>query len=210
MAGAGYRDYTPGEVLTATTVDTYLQEQTVMQFATSAARDTALSAVLDEGLLTSQADSNSITAYTGAAWSTIGPLWGAWTSWTPVVTQSATPTLTATGSRYMRIGRLIIATVNCAITSAGTAANDVVISLPVAAAGAATTFLTGTCMIEDTSAAARYVGTGVMVSATTFKLVPTAASVGTALFLGSNTFTAALANGDFIYGTVMYEAAGDA
>ena len=209
MAGAGRKDWTPGATVAATDMDQYLQEQTVMQFASSAARDTALSAILDEGLLTTQADSNCMTAYSGAAWSTIGPLWGAWTTWTPAVTQGATPTLTATGSAYCRFGRLVIARINVAITSSGTAANDVVISLPVSAAGGSTTYLTGTVVIEDGSASTRYVGTGLMTAATTFKLIP-GTSAGTTLFLGSSTFTAALTTGDFIYGTIMYEAAADA
>ena len=41
MAGAGYKLYLTGDVLSATDVNNYLQEQTVMSFATSAARTSA-------------------------------------------------------------------------------------------------------------------------------------------------------------------------
>ena len=38
MAGAGFKDFQAGEVLTAVDVDTYLMQQTIMVFAGTAAR----------------------------------------------------------------------------------------------------------------------------------------------------------------------------
>lgn len=206
----GYHDFTAGEVLTAANLEDYCQNQSVMRFASSAARDSALASVLTEGLLSAQTDSNSMTAYSGAAWSTVGPLWGAWTSWTPVVTQSNTPTLTNNSSGYVRIGRLIIASFAVTLTSAGTVSNDVVVSLPVTARGGTSIVNAGYGTIEDVSVNARYSGACLMVSTTTFKISST--TTANTQFLGSATsaFTAALASGDFIYGQLMYEAAGDA
>ena len=42
MAGAGYRTFASGEVLTSTNVQTYLMDQMVMVFAGTAARASAI------------------------------------------------------------------------------------------------------------------------------------------------------------------------
>jgi len=68
MAGAGYKLFNTGDVLTAAQVNTYLMEQTVMRFATTTARDTALSGVLAEGMLCYIDADNNIYKYTGSAW----------------------------------------------------------------------------------------------------------------------------------------------
>lgn len=68
MAGAGYKLFNTGDVLTAAQVNTYLMEQTVMRFATTTARDTALSGVLAEGMLCYIDADNNLYKYTGSAW----------------------------------------------------------------------------------------------------------------------------------------------
>lgn len=68
MAGAGYKLFATGDVLTAAQVNTYLMQQTVMVFASSAARTTALSGVLAEGMLSYLSDTNALQYYDGAAW----------------------------------------------------------------------------------------------------------------------------------------------
>jgi len=67
MAGAGFKTFTVGEVLTATDVNTYLMQQTVMVFATAAARSSAIAAP-SEGMVTYLTDSNSLWYYDGAAY----------------------------------------------------------------------------------------------------------------------------------------------
>jgi len=71
MAGAGYKLFVSGDVLTAAQVNTYLNEQTVMVFATSAARTSALSAVLAEGMMSYLQDSNTVYYYDGTAWNAL-------------------------------------------------------------------------------------------------------------------------------------------
>ena len=71
MAGAGYKLFVSGDVLTAAQVNTYLNEQTVMVFATSAARTSALSLVLAEGMMSYLQDSNTVFYYDGAAWNAL-------------------------------------------------------------------------------------------------------------------------------------------
>ena len=208
MAGAGRKDWTPGAQVAANDVDTYLMEQTVMQFATSAARDTALASILDEGLLSSQADSNCLTAYSGAAWSTTGPLWGALTSWTPTVTQSGAVTFTNTQSRYTRTGRWIQGQSRMIVTGgAAVGGNNVVISgLP--ATASLNDDVIGTAFIYDSSATTIYTALAVLSSTTTVTFRDTTTVGGGQL--GSLVFTAALAVNDLISFNFSYEAASDA
>lgn len=72
MAGAGYKLFATGDVLTAAQVNTYLNEQTVMVFADSAARTTALSGVLAEGMMSYLQDTNAVEVYNGSAWVGVG------------------------------------------------------------------------------------------------------------------------------------------
>jgi hypothetical protein len=68
MAGAGYNLFATGNVLTAAQVNTYLMQQSVMVFASSAARTSALSGVLAEGMVSYLQDTNSLEVYDGSAW----------------------------------------------------------------------------------------------------------------------------------------------
>jgi hypothetical protein len=72
MAGAGYKLFATGDVLTAAQVNTYLNEQTVMVFADSAARTSALSGVLAEGMMSYLQDTNSVEVYDGSSWVSVG------------------------------------------------------------------------------------------------------------------------------------------
>ena len=79
MAGAGVRVFLPGEVLTATLVNTYLQDQVVAIFDTSNARDAAFGDVgnvinmpeLVEGRVCYLRSTNDIQYYSGSAWVSI-------------------------------------------------------------------------------------------------------------------------------------------
>lgn len=78
MSGLGRKVFTAGEVLTAANVQGYLQDQAVMVFAGTAARGSALgTAVVSEGMVTYQSDSNTITVYDGSAWQQVYPVSGA-------------------------------------------------------------------------------------------------------------------------------------
>lgn len=64
---SGYRTWTPLEVITASNVQSYLQDQTVMVFPSSAVRSTAIP-VPTEGMLSWLEDGNKYQFYNGAAW----------------------------------------------------------------------------------------------------------------------------------------------
>lgn len=68
MAGAGYKLFNTGDVLTAQQVNEYLMQQTVMVFANSTARTTALSSVLAEGMVSYLNDTNVFQIYNGSSW----------------------------------------------------------------------------------------------------------------------------------------------
>ncbi len=67
---AGYKLFTTGDVLTAAQVQHNLANQSVMFYATAAARDadTALTAALTEGMFCFLADTNITAYYNGTAW----------------------------------------------------------------------------------------------------------------------------------------------
>lgn len=70
MAGAGFKTFVDGDILTAAQVNTYLMEQSVMVFASAAARTTAIASP-SEGMVTYRTDNNVIEYYDGAAWQPI-------------------------------------------------------------------------------------------------------------------------------------------
>jgi hypothetical protein len=68
MAGAGYKLFVNGNTLSASDLNTYVQQQTVMVFASTAARTTALASVLAEGMVSYRTDSHVFEIYNGSAW----------------------------------------------------------------------------------------------------------------------------------------------
>ncbi len=64
---SGFRTWTPLEVITASNVQGYLQDQTVMVFADAAARTSAV-VVPTEGMLSWLEDENAYQYYSGSAW----------------------------------------------------------------------------------------------------------------------------------------------
>lgn len=69
---AGYKDFTAGAVLAAADLEDYCQNQSVMRFATTAARDTALSSVKTEGMLAASLADDRLYVYTGSTWQYLG------------------------------------------------------------------------------------------------------------------------------------------
>lgn len=67
MAGAGFKDFQAGEVLTAVDVDTYLMQQTIMVFAGTAARGSAIGTP-SEGMFTWLKDTDALEYYNGTSW----------------------------------------------------------------------------------------------------------------------------------------------
>ena len=91
-ANAGYHAYATGDVLTAAQVQYNLQNQTVMYFATTTARDAALTgAILVEGMV-SYTPATGVMYYNGTAWTAVG-------SSSPLTTKGDLYTYSTTNAR---------------------------------------------------------------------------------------------------------------
>jgi len=75
MAGAGFRTWVDEEPLYAADVVSYLMEQSVMVFASTSARDAAIS-VPTEGMISYTKDDNVIRYFDGTLWNAIGEITG--------------------------------------------------------------------------------------------------------------------------------------
>jgi hypothetical protein len=76
--GSGFKTFTAGAVLTASDVNNYLQEQSVMYFATTGARDTAITSP-EDGMVAyigSNDENEGLYVYNGTSWRR-GPGWNA-------------------------------------------------------------------------------------------------------------------------------------
>jgi hypothetical protein len=155
------------------------------------------------GQLIYESDTDSYVGRTqGDVWQTVVPL-GAWTSYTPTLTQSGSVTNTVSYAKYVRLGRTIIANVFLTVTGTGTGGAAVIVSVPVAASISG--YTAGTGKIYDSSATVAYNGTAELVSTTTVRFWP--ASADSTNVLGVTVFTAALASSDQVHMHVIYEAA---
>jgi hypothetical protein len=75
--------------------------------------------------------------YSGSGWVQTGGL-GAWTTYTPVLTQSGAVAKTVTYAKYIKLGRLCIVNMRLDVTGTGTANNVITVSAPFTAAYAST------------------------------------------------------------------------
>jgi hypothetical protein len=146
MSG-GFKDFTAGDVLMAADVDAYLSRQAIMRFASTAARDSALSGVLEEGLQTYQLDTNSRTFYNGISWqTTFTPR----TSWVPTWTNLTVGNGT-TAAYYAVSGDLVKMVINFTFGTTSAVTGSVsVATLPVNGPGTAP-FSGGSLILRDAS-----------------------------------------------------------
>ncbi len=127
-------------------------------------------------------------------------------SFTPTLVQSGAVTKTVNNARFLRIGRMIHVMVELTVTGTGTAANAVRVGLPVsAAAGGVGSFDIGVGHIYDTSVPTLFTGNVNLATADAVQFWPSADGAATAL--GVRAFTAALASGDLVRYSALYEAA---
>jgi hypothetical protein len=70
MAGAGFKIFSAGEVLLASEVNTFLMQQAVMVFGSSAVRATAIPSPT-QGMIAYLTDTDAVEKYTGSDWEPI-------------------------------------------------------------------------------------------------------------------------------------------
>lgn len=91
-AGQGFKTFATGDVLTAADTNGYLMSQTVMVFADSTARSTAITSP-QQGMVTFLKGTNSLEYYTGSAWTPVD------TGASPLTTKGDLYTYSTTNTR---------------------------------------------------------------------------------------------------------------
>jgi len=129
MAGLGRKVFTAGDVLTASQVQGFLQDQAVMVFAGTAARSSAI-ATPSEGMVAITTDTDELQYYDGSAW-VAGVPFGAWQSYTPTFNNFTLGNGTITLAKYAQIGKTVMLKVNVNLGSTSVVSGRIGISLPV-------------------------------------------------------------------------------
>jgi hypothetical protein len=123
-----------------------------------------------------------------------------WDTWTPVIVQGVTPTVTVQNALYFRSGRLVVARMFLTVTSAGTGGSVITSTLPVASSSAYTVgAVIGMGNIYDASINTDHPCWARWATSTTVNFLGTTGTLGPILIT--------LANADQITFTVTYEAA---
>jgi hypothetical protein len=194
----GYKSWAAGDPLLAADVMSYLMNQTTI-VCTSSTRPS----LTTEGVVIYETDTDRLYVYNGG-WVQMGGS-GAWTTWSPTITQAGTVAHTATYARYMRTGRTIRAEALLGITGSGTGSNAITVSLPVTAAQGANMAIGSGFIFDVSPSATNYPAICIASSTVVASFVPSSAA-GTGL-LGNAVMTAGLATGDAITFSISYEAA---
>jgi hypothetical protein len=115
--GSGYRVFTAGEVLTASNVQDYLMDQSVMSFADSTARATSIgTANFEEGMVSYLQNTNQLEVYNGSAWASIAPTSTQGltlinsTSFSGVASQSVNDVFSTTYTNYRVVANITFST----------------------------------------------------------------------------------------------------
>ena len=191
-----YKTFAAGDVLTATELNDYLMNQSVMVFTNATARDAALTSPT-EGMYAYLTASDHLTVYNGTAWLVFDT---AWTAYTPTFTNIPTPT--SSSAYYMRTGKRVDFYIY--VTMSGAPTGVVTASLPVTAPSAARWAGSARMIVAGTT----YVGTPIFGSTTTVQLYATNASGTYATVTAtSGTVPAAWVSGNTFIIQGTYEAA---
>jgi hypothetical protein len=159
----GYSTVVAGTTITASWANANVRDQVVTPFATTSARDSAISSPVD-GMLAAITGTDALSYYDGAAWNQIGPF-TAWTTYTPTLTNATLGNGTLTGA-YMRIGRTIIWGATFTLGSTSAVSTAPAFALP-ATVGSSIPQHHFTAKLYDTSTATTYHGVGVCAAAGT-------------------------------------------
>lgn len=198
------KTFVAGTLATASDVNTYLMDQSVMTFATPAARNTAIPTPT-EGMVTFQASNDHLTIYNGTDWI---PYDTTWTTYTPTINNVTLGSGSTTSAAYAQIGKTVIVQFYFALGSTTTINGDINFSLPINQASSNRSGQAGTCVVLDSSAGTRYPGT-VLLSGTpgnAFIRVGNAAGTYlTQVACSSSVPIAAWAISDSIAATIVYQ-----
>lgn len=117
MAGAGFKTFNAGDILSASDVNTYLMQQSIPVFATSTARDAAITAPT-KGMQVYLSSTASLYSFNGTYWLPVAPYSTEASSVTSVTTtatatwSTGTATVTFTANRFVTVSPIVTATAN--------------------------------------------------------------------------------------------------
>ena len=130
---AGKKTFVAGEVLLAQDVNDFLMDQTVMNFAGTAARASAIPTP-SEGMFAVTTDNDQLDYYNGSGWVPALPV-GAWTAFTPVLnaTSGTITSYVVNTARYAQLGKTVHVFIDVVVTNNGTGAAQKELTLPITA-----------------------------------------------------------------------------
>ena len=165
MAGLGRITFVNGDVLTATQVNGYLMEQSVMVFATAAARLAAIPAPTD-GMVVYQKDTKFYYQYNGTAWLQL-PNMIVPTTYTPThnITLGSGGTLTAS---YQVIGKQMRVRIKVVLGASPGMPTNPSFTIPTGYTFVRTTGWLDGIVDAQQSAAGAYLGAAQIQTSTTF------------------------------------------
>ena len=204
MAGQGKKTFIAGEVLTAQDVNDYLADQVVFNFASDAARSSAIPTPT-EGMLALSKDTQQINYYNGSDFVSALPI-GAWQSYTTTFTGVTTTGGTQAFS-FCQIGKTVHVRGSFTLGASSAITGSITFTVPVTAVVGATASVVGNALFVDTGTAA-YTGLVRSTSTTAFTLnAMNAAGTYTTSVVTSSTIPHTWANTDTFSLTATYEAA---
>ena len=148
---AGYKTWAAGEILTASDLNGYLRDQSIPIFATTTARDAAITAPTEGQFCFVTADDAPYIYVT--SWVAYDQVWKSWTPTWAGVTKGTSPVETYA---YIRIGKLVIAHGSLQLGTAGAVTGSVTVTMPVTSATTAISTTAGAAFFFDTSASATF------------------------------------------------------
>lgn len=124
-----FKTWATNEVLTSSDMNTYVGKQVISQLTS-----VTLPSSPGEGQTVYCTDTDKFVVWDGAAWQEVLQV-GAWTSFTPTLTQNGAKSTSTNSYAYARVGgKCVEFSGAITITQAGTAGNKITLSLPVTAA----------------------------------------------------------------------------
>ena len=199
-----YKTFTAGTLATASDVNTYLMNQSVMVFADATARNAALTAPT-EGMVTYQNGSDHLTVYNGSAWI---PFDTTWTTYTPTLNNVTLGSGYTLSAAYAQIGKTVVVQFYFALGATSAITGDVNFSLPINQASSNRSGSVGTCVVLDSSAGTRYPGTLLLSGTPGNAFIRVGNAAGTYLTqvaCSSSVPIAAWAISDSISATIIYQ-----
>jgi len=197
------KTFVAGTLATASDINTYLMNQSVMTFATPTARNTAIPSPI-EGMLTYQENNNHLTVWNGTDWIQFDTNWNTYTPTINNVTLGSGSTVSAA---YSVLGKAVIVQFYFALGSTTTIDGDINFSLPISHASSNRSGQAGTCVVLDSSAGTRFPGT-VLLSGTpgnAFIRVGNAAGTYVTQVACSSSAPMTWAINDSIAATIVYQ-----